>query len=342
VNNGFEVDLYDPGTDPAPEHWDTFVDAASIFPVWRWSVVRATASCGGRHTAAVIRDGSSPIALALVRLRRLGPLLVADIDPPGTSALPGLVFAGSTHGRLGRANLDPAMVRDVVAALESTLGDRYGRRLALVWFRQVFADMLPSIMTTTTLTYAGAPVTYLHNEFDSYAAYLRTLRKSRRVDQARLVRRLDEDPRLTIVHGPTPEGFDPAPFYRQSDETALRNHHQRFPPLRIQPRAVRDALVFDTSALLLRYVDCGELIGCALTVDNAIMPLSSAWGALDPHRGGRSGLWFDQMARVARWTIESGRTGIIGGKGLPLLKAELGYEVVPQWTVVRRLARYAA
>jgi hypothetical protein len=336
MSSGLEVDIYHPVSDPAPESWDKFVEAAALASVWRWPVVRS-ASGTGRRVAVVIRDGSEPAALALVRLRHLGPLLVADVDTPATSALPGLALAGSTDGRLGRSNIDLVLVRQVTTALEDALRSRFGRRLALIWYRQVFTDMLPSIMTKTSLTYAGAPVTYLHNDFGNYDDYLRTLRKSRRIDQARLVRRLDEDRELTIIHGPTPNGFDPATFYRHADETARRNQQRRFPPARSQPQAVRDALVFGPDARLLRYLHRGELIGCTLTVDHPRMQLSSEWGALDPRQGGRSGLWFDQMARVTKSMIESRRVGIIGGKGLPSLKAELGFDVVPQWSVVRRL-----
>jgi hypothetical protein len=38
-----------------------------------------------------------------------------------------------------------------------------------------------------------------------------------------------------------------------------------------------------------------------------------------------------------RWVVESGRAGLISGKGLLHHKSEVGLRPVPQWSVLRRL-----
>jgi hypothetical protein len=340
VSDVLEADLYDAAESAAPAEWSKFVQTASLLAVWRWPVVHASAGgAAGSCLGAVIRDGSTTVALAMVRIRRLGPMLIADVEAPGTSALPGLAWPAAVDAPLGSTPIDVTFVANVIKAVESALRARFGPRLRLIALRQVFANLMPAVLTSTSLTYEGTPVSYLHNRYDSFTEFLRTLGRSRRNDQARLLRRHDEDPTLTISVGPVPTGWDAAPFYQQSDDTSRRNHRQRFPPMRLQPRAVRDALVFGEDARLMRYEEGGRLIGCGLIFDHSAAPLSSAWGARHPSEGGRTGLWFDYMARAARWAIESERCGFIAGKGLTATKAELGYSSVRQWTVVRPLSR---
>jgi hypothetical protein len=187
------------------------------------------------------------------------------------------------------------------------------------------------------ITYAGAPVAYFRNSYPDYDSYLSSLSKSRRVDQRRLMRRSDEDPSITITWGPVTPEFDVQRFYALVRATDRRNQHQRWPPMRYPSRQVVGALLGSPAARMLSYHHDGELICGSLVIDHPVTPLSSAYGALDPHAGGRSGIWFDQMGRVMRWLVESKRSGLIGGKGLAGLKREVGHQPIPQWSVVRRL-----
>lgn len=331
------VDLYDPRTTTACDEWDTFVKSALIRPTWRWAVVRGNAlGRSNRCVAAVIRDGTAIVGLANVRLRGRFGIGVADVEAPGTTSLPGLALPATDSVAPGRSGVDPALAGAAVEALESTVRREYGRLVQLVWYRQVFADMLPVLVRATGITYAGGPGSYFRNTFADYDAYLATLTKNRRTDQRRLRRRIDEN--LTVEWGPVPDTFRTPTFYELTDDATARNHRGRFPPPRSQPHVLRDALLADPDAMMLRYVSGGALVAGGLLLDHPVTPLSSAWGARSPRASGITGLWFDYMGRLISWTIESGRPGLIGGMGLIERKVELGFRPVPQWSVLRSLA----
>src|SRR5689334_22426744 len=90
------VDLHDPRTTPVCDEWDTFVKSAQIRPTWRWAIVRGNAlGRSGRCVAAVIRDGSTIVSLAHLRLRGRFGFGVVDVEAPGTTSVPGLALAAT-------------------------------------------------------------------------------------------------------------------------------------------------------------------------------------------------------------------------------------------------------
>jgi hypothetical protein len=135
-----------------------------------------------------------------------------------------------------------------------------------------------------------------------------------------------------------PTGADLAAFDRLAQQTGRRNETRRWPPPRRLSREQRLAWARTPGALAVRYDTVhGEMAGLGLSFDHPKTMLLGPYGALDPKRGNPAGLWFDSMARVLRSAIESGREGVIGGKWHIDLKRELGYEIVPQWLVLRRV-----
>jgi hypothetical protein len=334
------IEYLDPSTPAAPSGWSDFVHSGGLHPVWHWPVVRAEALTRRRDlSVGLIRDGSSVTGLVAARLRGVrGRPVVVDVEAPGSSAVPGIALSGGIPASLGGDPRGPAYFGAAVRALESTLRREFGRRVALVCYRQVYAEDLPQVMRGPAVVRPGAPVSVLRNDFADYDGYLRTLRKSRRVDQRRLVRRLDDDETLRIRLGPTPDDLDVLEVARLTDATSRRNHRRRWPPRRTAPPDLLRAMVAVPDVQVLSYRDAaGGLVGCGLTFDHPRAPLSGPWGARTPDDGGRTGLWFDQMARVVRWSIETGHAALIGGKGLSALKRDLGFVAAPQWTVVRRL-----
>ncbi len=333
--NGLAVELLDPRDCEAPGGWDEFVDKGSLPRNWAWPVVRALAETRrGRQFAATVRDGVDVVALVAFDRSAAG---VVQVKAPGSSALPGLAFAHGNDGELGAARLDLTLATEVVDSVEAAIRRRH-RRTVAVWYRQVYADLLPAVMRGTAVTHPGWPVAYFRNEYADYDAYLASLPKSRRTDQRRLVRRIDEDHEVAVgwaaADGPATEAM-----HRLVDDTARRHHTSRLRKPPGQPRQVVDALFRDPDAMVLRYQRGDSLIGWGLTMGHPANPVSSVWGALEPGDGGRNGLWFDQTARVLQWVIGTGRQGIIGGKGLVDLKCRLGYRPVQQWSVARRPTR---
>lgn len=221
-------------------------------------------------------------------------------------------------------------------AFEAAMRERYTRRLPVL-YRHVYADMLPLVMRGVSVVRASADVTVLRNTFDSFDDYLKTLRKSRRADQRRLLRQFDEKPDLSIDFGWQPTETDYPEMIRLADETARRNEGSLWMRPPRMPPAVRRALIDAPGACLLRYADPAGLLGWGVTYDHSPMPLAGTWGSRDPKKErDRSGIWFDQLARTVRQVIEKGRLGLIEGKGKVALKVDCGFSIVPQWSVLRR------
>jgi hypothetical protein len=332
-------------TQPAPPPgWDEFVRAGEAHPVWHWTIAHATA--GGRpgaYLAGMFRDGDRVTGLVYARLvgpgRRRPYVGVADVACPGSSSMPGLVLSGGLPAVLHpRRPTDAGLLAAAVAAFETGVRRECGRRIQAVSYRSVYADALPVLAGGLSLVGAGLPVTMFYNRFTGYDEYLATLSRSRRASQRRLSRLIDNDPDITASFGPTPADVDLAAFNALADATSRRHETRRWPAPRRLSHAQRAAMARTPGTLAARYDGPGgELVGLGINFDHPAVPLAGPWGALDPHDGGPRGLWFDQHARFLRWAIESGRAGVIGGKGLVDLKCELGYASVPQWLVLRRL-----
>jgi len=339
------VEFTDPTRPAPPPGWDEFVRDGEAHPVWHWTVAHATA--GGRrgaYLAGLIRDDSRVVGLVYARLvgpgRRRPYLGLAEVACPGSSSIPGLILAGGLPAALHpRRPADPGLLAAAVAAFETGLRREHGRRIKAVSYRSVYADALPIVAGRMSLVGAGLPVTVFHNRFAGYDEYLATLSSSRRAGQRRLSRLIAKDPDITASFGPTPADVDLTRFAALADATSRRHETRRWPPPRRLSHTQLAAMAHAPGALAVRYDGAGgELVGLGINFDHPAVPLAGPWGALDPHHGGPRGLWFDQHARILRWAIESGRDGVIGGKGLVELKGELGYATVPQWLVLRRLS----
>lgn len=333
---GLQVTLLNPRHDAPPPSWDAFVTNGRLASNWYWYVVKALALGGrGEYRAALITDGDTVVGLAAF-LRRAGGLI--QVQAPGTSSLPGITMAGDRDGELGSGPIDIALGTAIVQALESAIR-RHHRGKVMVWYRQVYGNLLPVLMDRAAISAPGHPVAWFHNTFDDYDGYLAALSTSRRNDQRRLVRRMDEDPEMTVTWGPGASAPDLNldRLHTLIACTVDRHRTRWMLPARSLSQEVVEAVIVGPHSMVVRYHRNGTLIGAGLTVDHPTVPVASAWGALDPKDGGRKDLWFDQTSRVMKWVIGSGRQGIVGGKGLVDLKVRVGYRAVPQWSIARRL-----
>jgi hypothetical protein len=345
VSSDLEFDLCDPSARKAPPGWADGIRNAGVHEVWDWSVVRTVAAIGrSRLLAGMFRDGGRIVGLGTARLYGIGGRRrftgLVDVDCLATSALPGIALAGGIPATLHPDGTAPALFAAALHAFESALRREYGRWVQAVAYRQIYGRELPVVLRGATVVREGTAVAVLHNRFTDHDGYLRSLTKSRRVDQRRLVRNIDADPDVTVWLGPaSAANLDVDTFFRLNLSTARRNHRARWPPLRYWRREMFSTVLALPKVEAIRYTDPdGGLIAASVMFDHPIGPVLGPWGArpLGPDR--RSGLWFDHLDRLVRQAITAGRPLVIGGKGQAGLKASLGFEPYQQWTVLRRLA----
>lgn len=331
----------DPTGSAAPSWWASAVHDAELHQVLDWPVMHTLATTRrGPVLVGAFRDGGKIVGIGSLRLRGVRGLQVADVDSMVIGAFPGIALTGGLPGSLHpTGGPAPELFGAAVRALEKSLRASHGRRVQGVLYRQIYRRELPHLLGGVALVRAGVPALVLRNTFADYDAYLRTLRKSRRVDQQRLVRRIDADPTVTVHFGPAADaGIDPGEFHRLTVASATRNHTARWPPVRIWPEDLFATVLTLPEVLTLHYTGPeGQLIAATVTFDHPVGPVLGPWGAVPLGGDRRSGLWFDHLARLIRWGIEQQRPLIIGGKGAQGPKEALGFVTEPQWSVLRRL-----
>lgn len=156
-------------------------------------------------------------------------------------------------------------------------------------------------------------------------------------------RALARDPDLVVTVG---GGVDGAAASRLAFATELRHHRGRLDaPRRPIPAAWFDALAGRDGAVFLAWRDAaGSLLAFTLLFDDGERLISTVWGALDPHHGGRRHLLFDQYLRVIAYAVEHRRAAVRFGKGELEAKQRFGCVPLPQFAVaavpqVSRLTR---
>ena len=286
----------------------------------------------------VFRDGGRPVGLCTAKLHWAAG--VVDVDHIASGALSGLALPGGIPGPLHPdGHPDPATLGAGVRAFEAALRKELGWRARAVAYRQVYDRDLQVMARGTTLAREGSPVAVLDTRVATYDDYLRRLKSSRRAEQRRLRRRIDEDPGLKVYQGPVAgAGIDREELFRLINGTSKRNRVWSFPLPRIPSRRRVLAMLDLPGVEVVTYTgQDGRLVGASLAHDHPVAPAMGAWGALPLGPDRRSGLWFDHHGRQIQRFIERGRPVLIGGKGHVPAKTTLGFTAVPQWTVLRRL-----
>jgi hypothetical protein len=319
----------------APPGWDAFVDAVPLPTIWSWPVVSAVAARGhGRVLAATIHDGQELRAIATVRL--LGPRLrrggaplagLADVDCLGSASLPGIA-CGAAPGT--------PVHQEAIGALQEALRRAGGRGIRGVLWRQVGAEMLPSVLRRPAIVREGGPIAVFRNRYADFDAYLAGLTKSRRWSLRRSVREVEHDPDLVVTFADA----DGRPSLRVEDVVALNNvvvrrHRRRWPPMRLLAPEMARAYLAAPGLRWLTYQDrTGRLLAYATVWDHPERPTVGTWGARAVDDGGRRDLWFHFNATLVRWCIERGLPGFVSGQGSIPEKLRLGHEASRQWAVL--------
>ncbi|MBB5874176.1 hypothetical protein F4553_007610 [Allocatelliglobosispora scoriae] len=330
------VSLHDPHQPVPPSGWTEFIDAQRLIAAWSWSLVVAAAAGRVPVVAGTIHDGTGVVGLVTGRF--IGPRVrrgarpvagIVDIDSLTTSALPGIVLA---------AGADRAAQIEAVAAVRLALRREHGRRVRAIAFRQILEPALPTVLRWPAVVREGGSVTWFPNTFDSFDAYLASLKKKRRGDLRRIYSEVGNDTGLTVTSsldgGPRPE-ITPADLCALTDSVVNRHHRTWWLRRRYLSPVMATALLAEPGTHLRAYRDgSGRLIAVHLVFDHHELPMSAIWGAYTVDEGGRRDLWYHSHAELTRWCVETGRQGFLGGQGSLVEKARLGQQVVRQWAVL--------
>jgi hypothetical protein len=334
LTEGLTVRLHNPAADPEPAGWDALRCGAGLRANWAWPVMRAGVRSGADPLLlAVLCDGDAPVGVYAASVvpprRREGSAAwprvgYLHVQAPQSSALAGWWTASGTADdrvelvRAFRRAARRALGPGVAGALWRQLGEADGAWLPRLRYTRA----------TEPLAVLDAPA--------SVDAWLAGLGTKRRASVRRIQRLVARDPDLQVRGGAIGDVVSPAEL---ADLTRLNfaKHAARSVELRSGPRSPlwQEAVAGRDDVHVVAYRDnAGRLLGAASILDHPAWPIWLSWGALEVEEGGRRHLYFDLFRRLVERVVDRGASGMILGKGMAELKADLGARLVPQHAAV--------
>ena len=342
------VDLLDPRHDPAPPDYEAFVTQQDLPAFWDYKLLRVSSwHSWSPILLGAVRDGGELVGLVcsvwMMPLRgRFAPAHGGPVPRVLDVRMPGNGFMPSWHFVPGLPEGDRAAM---MRAFERVAMRRLGPTCLGVVYRQAWASDLPVLHNGSGWSgrlgrpgwrpvrrTAGAAV--LECRWSSYAGWLAALSRSRRGDLRRQVRRVREDPELTIRFDFGRGDIDAeavARLIRDQDRRLRGGHVTRA----WAPATYRRMLAARKDVAMLTYEDpAGRLLACGTLLAGASSALIGWWGSVPVAEGGRRHLLFDMYCRFVEWAIDHGCTSVNTGRGALTVKAELGFREVPMYAVV--------
>ncbi|WP_410658062.1 GNAT family N-acetyltransferase [Amycolatopsis sp. lyj-112] len=334
-----KIHFHDPRTDPVPEGWPEFFQAARLHPVWDYEVMGLDAWIARNPPVLVTVSGDAGIIAAMSvlvcrpRLRhRFAPTpghrllrpFWAEVCQPWLSGYPGIVFAPGFPAGERRA---------VLREFERSLRPRLGPGLLGVLYRALGEDLARDLRGRGRLVKLVDTVAVLDNCFGSEDEWIASLGKSRRGGLRRQRRRLADDPDVVVKGGPGRDDLDSAEV-----ATLLQAHRERHGVLALDTRTMPTAAFLHRflrrpDVHTLTYTDAGgRLLAVNTLLDHPDSPVKQHWGTLPESEGGKQGLLFDSYIRAMRYATRRGVKELTAGRGLPELKATLGFRARPVYS----------
>ncbi|MFI9454408.1 GNAT family N-acetyltransferase [Amycolatopsis sp. NPDC052450] len=290
-----KIGFHDPRTDSVPGGWTEFSRAARLHPVWDYDVMGLDAwTARNPPMLATVTDGAGIVAAFSVLVCR--PRLRYRFAPtPGHRLLRPFwaeVCQPWLSGYPGLAfapQVEGAERRPLIREFERALRSRLGPGLLGVLYRALSHDFAEDLQGPGRLVKAVDSVAVLENRFASEDEWIASLPKSRRSGLRRQRRRLAADPGVVVEGG--------------------------------AGRA-------DVHTLTYTGAD-GRLLAVNTLLDHPDSPAKQHWGTLPADEGGRRGLLFDSYIHAMRYVTRRGVKELTAGRGLPELKATLGFRARP-------------
>jgi hypothetical protein len=334
------VEVLDPRYDPEPAYWASLRSTAGLRADWSWPVLTAQAWLARtRQLVTVFLDGGRPCGVVwaawvtertrryrFVSGRRGGWVGFLDVRSPHNSAVPGWWFAGYAPGE--RPGALRAHFAEYLTAMRRELG--WGLRGLLV--RQLAEVEVPEVAGRFRLVRPVEPIGLVDTAgLRCPDDWLATLAKKRRWELRKIGRLVAENPAIQVEVRP---GADEDPFALATLLQHNLDKHRDVPILPLpQFAATLAPLLGEPDVHTVRYHDpvAGRRLAAALILDHPDWPVFRTWSALPVEDGGARNLYLHVYGELVRWSIDSGRQGVIVGKKMSRLKASLGARLVPQY-----------
>ena len=345
----FEIRVLDPRTDPEPAGWAAFLRAQQAPLAWDYGLLR-TESRFARSPLllTVVTEGDAPVAAVLAMLcrpgssaapgpvggrARLGPRWL-EVQLPWLSGFPAWVVA---------EGLEPAARREILRRFERATCRFAGPGCLGVVYRAVLPDEIGLVSGRGRVVREIQPTFVLENTFTDVDGWFATLSRNRRSSLRGQVRKIAADPGIVVRAGTARDDVDPTEL-----AAMLHAHRAAKGPVKFDQRGRVSAeylgeLVRRPDVLTTTYHDeSGRLLGFTDLLDHPVMPMHQHWAALPPGDGRPKHLYFDVVVRGVRYMIERNRKSLALGRGMPELKASLGFAPAPLLGVIvpRPVARW--
>ncbi|ANN19588.1 hypothetical protein SD37_30895 [Amycolatopsis orientalis] len=298
-----KIRFHDPRADPVAEGWPEFVPAARLHPVWDYEVMGLDGWTARNPPVLVtLADGAGIVAALSVLVCR--PRLRPRFAPtPGHRLLRPFwaevcqPWLSGYPGLVFAPRVAAVERRPLIREFERALRRRLGPGLLGVLYRAVGEEFATDLRGPGRLVKHVDSVAVLKNRFGSEDEWIASLPKSRRGGLRRQRRRLALDSRT----------MPSAAFLRRF----LRRP--------------------DVHTLTYTGAD-GRLLAVNTLLDRPDSPVKQHWGKLPVTEGGRQGLLFDSCIHAMRYATRRGVKELAAGRGLPELKATLGFRARPVYT----------
>lgn len=334
------VEVADPRHDPEPAGWSEFATRYGLHAPWHYPMMTVEARATGNHLLlAVATVGGRVVAGFAVMACRVGGALRPpprrvrgplgwvprwiEVCHPWQSGFPGWTFDDDLDG--------PARA-DVVRAFERAVCRAVGPGCLGLFYRSVQPEQASLVSGRLRYRRDVMGDSVLTNSFDTMDDWVRSLSRGRRHAIRGQLRAVAADPDLVVRFAPARDDLDGAEL-----AAMLHAHRASFGRRLLldnrspQPPEYLDALVRRPDVRTLTYHDnAGRLLAFAMLLDHPTVAQYYHWATLGREYGGRRHLYFDSYAQLVRQVVADRRPALSAGRGLPELKATLGFAEHPR------------
>jgi hypothetical protein len=313
-------------------YWQELRARAELRADWAWDVLAAQAwSARTPLVVSVLRDGATSAGVVFAnwaglplrrngfvgtgRARLVGGLHVRN---PGSGSVPGWWTTRPVGDFL----------RDYVSAMRRELGLGCGGAL----LRQLTEAEVATVGRCVSRPTESLAVLRTNAPADEWVT---AMKRNRRHNMRQIIRAVDRDERLTVsmVPGASVDPLEVATVLRHNEQ----KYAGRLAPLP-QTTGYLTALLRQPDVLVGTYRDreTDALEAFISVLDHPQWPITRHWSAVPSTRPDRLNLYMYHFRLLVEHAHQTGKAGVIIGRGKPALKQSLGADLIPQYAAAIR------